>query len=480
MIGITAYGAYIPRLRLQRDAIGQANAWFDASLASLARGERSMCNWDEDALTMAVEAVRDAVDAAARADVDALFLASTTHPFLDRQNSVIVSEALNLPQSARTLDTGGSQRAATGALQCAIDAVRGGCDSTLAVGSEHRRTRTGSRLEMLSGDAAAAVVIGSDRVLAEFVDAHSVACDFVDHFRMDGVAFDYDWEERWVRDEGFMKLVPPAVVGLLEKAGVTIDEIDHFILPSLQARVPAAVAKHLGLAPETVVDDLADRCGQTGVAHPLLLLAHTLERAAPGERILVTGFGQGCDALLFRATEAVTSVRPKLGVSGWLERRVPESNYARFQAFNDLVEREYGKRAEADMPTPMSALFRNRKMVNSFLVGRCTKCGTVQFPKAVYCVNPECGAADTQADHPMADETGKVKTWTADRLTFDMSPPAYFGMVEFDAGGRAMMDFTDVEPESFDVGTPVAIRFRIKQFDKHRGFRRYFWKASPT
>jgi len=83
----------------------------------------------------------------------------------------------------------------------------------------------------------------------------------------------------------------------------------------------------------------------------------------------------------------------------------------------------------------------------------------VQFPKSVYCVNPESGAAATQADHPIADETGTVRTWTADHLTFDMNPPADFGMVEFGAGGRAMGDFTDVVPETLDVGTPVTPSF---------------------
>ena len=112
MIGIKSFGAYIPRLRLQREAIGRANAWFDPSLTALAGGERSICNWDEDTITMAVEAARDAMDAAARDAVDALFLASTTHPFLDRQNSVIVAEALNLKPALHTMDVAGSQRAA--------------------------------------------------------------------------------------------------------------------------------------------------------------------------------------------------------------------------------------------------------------------------------------------------------------------------------------------------------------------------------
>ena len=479
MVGITAFGAYVPRLRLQREAIAKANTWFDPSLAALARGERSFCNWDEDSVTMAVEAARDATAPATRDKIGAICLASTSLPFLDRQNAGIVAEALGLEESLRTMDVTGSQRAGTTGLLSMVDAVKAGCQSAMLVASEHRRARVGSRLEMLNGDAAAALVLGDESGVARFVDAHSLATDFVDHFRMDGYEFDYDWEARWVRDEGYMKLVPAAVQALLDKTGIAPGDIAHFLLPCEQSRVPPAVAKRLGINDAAVADNLTDNCGQTGVAHPIVMLAHTLERAAPGERILVVGFGQGCDALLFEMSDAPGSVRPKRGVSGWLEQRRPEDNYAKFQTFNDLVEREYGKRAEVDTPSPLSALYRNRKMVNAFAGGRCTTCGTVQFPKSVYCVNPECGAADTQEDHSMADATGKVLTWTADRLTFDMNPPAYFGLVEFDGGGRAMMDFTDVDPETFDIDTPVSAHFRIKRIDKRRGFRRYFWKAAP-
>ena len=59
--GISSFGAYLPRLRLQRKAIAAANAWFNPSVAALGKGERTMANWDEDAVTMAVEAARDAL-----------------------------------------------------------------------------------------------------------------------------------------------------------------------------------------------------------------------------------------------------------------------------------------------------------------------------------------------------------------------------------------------------------------------------------
>ena len=75
----------------------------------------------------------------------------------------------------------------------------------------------------------------------------------------------------------------------------------------------------------------------------------------------------------------------------------------------------------------------------------------------------------------------KLTTYTADRLTYSPDPPAYYGMVEFEEGGRAMMDFTDIEPNSeLQVGQPVRLMFRVKDYDTTRGFRRYFWKAAPV
>ena len=57
--GIQGFGAYLPRLRLERAAIVDAMGWAAGLRAGKAQGARSYCNWDEDALTMAVEAARD-------------------------------------------------------------------------------------------------------------------------------------------------------------------------------------------------------------------------------------------------------------------------------------------------------------------------------------------------------------------------------------------------------------------------------------
>jgi uncharacterized OB-fold protein len=206
-------------------------------------------------------------------------------------------------------------------------------------------------------------------------------------------------------------------------------------------------------------------------------LAKALESALAGDTILLLGFGQGCDAILLRATDKLAKCKPRLGLSAALMRRREEINYNKFLSFNNLVERDIGKRGEADKQTYLSGYNRRKDLLTSFLGGKCRECGTVQIPREKYCVNPECNALDSQDVYSFASQQGTVLTWTADRLTFDWSPPAYFGMVEFDGGGKLMMDFTEVEEGSIDSGSRVSVHFRIRQFDPRRGFRKYFWKA---
>jgi len=478
MVGITGFGAYIPRLRLQRAAVVEANKWANPGLASLAKGERSMANWDEDSVTLAVEAARDCLAGADRGAVGHITLASTTLPFADRQNAGIVATALSLPASIGTMDVGGSQRAGTSALIGALGSASGG--EQLCVAADKRQARPGSIQELTYGVGAAALTVGDNNVIAELIGHHSITEDFVDHYRAEGRKFDYFWEERWIRQEGHLKLIPAAVSGLLEKTGVDAGAIDRLIVPVMSRGAPQGVSKATAIAAEAVADTLKATCGETGVAHPLIMLVAALEAAAPGEKILVCGFGQGCDALLFETTGALAAYPARRGVAGSLARRREETNYIKYLTFNGLLEMERGMRAEQDKQTALSALHRNRDFLLGFIGGRCTQCGTLQIPKTRICVNPNCGAHNTQVDEHFSEKPASVMSWTADRLAYSIDPPAHYGMVNFEGGGRLMVDFTDVDPDAVEVNMPIRMVFRIKDFDVQRGFVRYFWKASPA
>jgi 3-hydroxy-3-methylglutaryl CoA synthase len=481
MVGITGFGAYAPRLRLQRAAIAKAHGWLNPGLASKAKGERTMANWDEDAITMAVEAVRDLLGPGDdRSHLNALYFASTTGPFADRLNAGIVAAALTLETTIQTSDITGSQRAGVTALAQALCASAPASANILVAAGERRRSRAASAQEMEFGDGAAAIMVGSDNVIADWVGGAASSVDFADHFRGSGETFDYNWEERWVRDEGVVKLVPPVLTRALASAKIEAAGIDHFILPTTFKGVPEAIAKKLGVRPEAVRDNLSSVVGEAGCAHPLIMLAHVLETAKPGQTILLAGFGQGVEALVFRVTAEIAKFKPVRGLSGWLANRKEETNYMKFAVFNGLIEWDKGMRAEKDNKTALTTLYRENDQILGLVGGRCTETGAVQFPRTRISVNPQNPTIDTQAPYKFAERSAKVLTWSADYLTFAMAPPNHYGMMVFDEGGRIFMDITDVEPGDVDSGHDVRMTFRVKEWDEKRGFTRYFWKAVPV
>ncbi|SLN63863.1 hydroxymethylglutaryl-CoA synthase family protein [Oceanibacterium hippocampi] len=479
MIGLTAFGGYIPRLRLSRKSIAEANGWIQPGLRGLAKGERSICNWDEDAVTLAVEAARDCLSCESGGPLAAIYLGSTTLPFADRQNAGIVAAALDLDEDLSTIDITSSQRAGTAALVAALDAG-GTTGNILVVASETRRTRAAAQQEMIFGDGAAAFTVGTDDVVAELLARHSTSVDFVDHYRGQNRDFDYNWEERWIRDEGYLKIMPRAISAALEKAGIDGGAVDVLIAPATLKRVPEKIAQMTGIAPEKLADPLDGAVGMTGCAHPLVLLSRALEDAAPGQVLVVASFGQGCDVLVFRATERIADRKPANGVTGYLARRREETNYNKFMSFNELVDREKGMRAELDNQTALTQLYRRRDMLFGLVGGECDACGTHQFPRSRVCVNPNCNKTNTQKPFRFADVPAKIMTWSADHLTYCPDPPLHYGMIQFDGGGRFLANFTDADVGGVAVGQDVRMMFRIKDFDNQRGFRRYFWKAAPV
>jgi len=474
--GILAYGAYLPRRRLQRRAIIEANAWFDPTLRGLGRGERTMAGWDEDPITMAVEAARDALGEQDRSAIQGLRFASTTAPFLDRLNAGVVAAALNLPDNLSATDTMGAQRAGTSALLEALT----GSKTTLVVAGEQRRAKAASPLELTCGDGAAAMLVGAGEPLAVLIGSASSTADFVDHFRTEESVYDYRWEDRWVRDLGLLQLVPPTIQRCLAQAGIDAASVTHFCLPTTVVKGADAVARTVGIPATAVRDNLQANCGDTGTAHALLMLADALENAGAGDLILVASFGQGADALLLRVTDRIASFTPQRGVRGHLARRQEETSYTRFAAFRDTLNLEHGMRAEVDKQTSLSYQWRHRATITALVGGRCTRCGTPQFPASRICVAPGCNAIDTQEPYAFADKIGRIASYTADQLSYAPDPPACYGMITFAEGGRWMMDFTEIDAAELAVGREMRMRFRIKDIDRQRGFRRYFWKASPV
>ncbi|UCV23657.1 hydroxymethylglutaryl-CoA synthase family protein [Ferribacterium limneticum] len=475
--GITGFGGYIPRLRMQRAAIAAAHKWMAPSLRSLGKGQRAFCSWDEDSVTMATEAARDVIGSNSTAQIASVSLASTTMPFADLQNSAIVAGALGLPRSARTMDIGYAQRAGTSGLIAALEAASG---PSLYIASDRPRGKPASTQEISYGAGAAAFTLGSDNVIVELLASVSTNVMFVDHFRSAGAKYDYVWEERWIRDEGYAKLVPEAVKEALTKSGISASDVKRFILASPMKGIASMIAKSVGLAAEAEADNLDENCGFSGTAHGLMMLAHELEKAGAGEIIVLIGFGQGVDVLVLKTTDALKSFAPRRGISGALADAQSYDSYLRMLSYENSIDLEWGMRAEKSPKTALAEQYRSSFQLTHFTAGKCPCCETIQFPQLSYCVNPACHAPSGDFEQlSLVDEKCQVLTFTADWLSYYPAPPLYVGFTQFDNGARLLTETIDVGPAGLEEGMPLKVVFRIKDMDRDRGYPRYFWKTTP-
>ncbi len=478
-VGIIGFGGYVPPTRVSRSEIVAANLWSNSALSSFGSSERSVSGWDEDSVTLAVEAARDCLRPQSSGDVSALILGTTTAPQPVRLNAAIVAAALDLPASLPAYDVAGGLRAGTSALRLAFESSSGG-GPALCVGSSTQRVLAATTEELTVGHGAAALLVGSgEGVVARLKGMATATVDLADRIPILNGEFDRPVESRWVRDEGYMRTVPALLKQVLSASQTDPSQVEHLCLPEHGLRVASAVAKAAGLSKARLADNLWEGCGDCGPAHALMMLVRALETAEPGEHILIAGFGQGADAFLLLVTDAIREYRKhETGISQSLQRRIPCS-YPRYLTLHGLLQIDRGPRAEAIVPASRTASFRHRDFLLSLVGGVCEVCGTAQIPRTRICVNPDCRAWDSQRPKSFRDLGATVMSWTADTLTYSPDPPARYGMVDFDGGGRLMIDFTDIGDEGIEVGARMRFVFRAKFVDQSGTASSYFWKASP-
>ncbi|MEM3433373.1 MAG: OB-fold domain-containing protein [Candidatus Methanomethyliaceae archaeon] len=477
MVGIKSYGAYIPRYRMNHNTIFAAVGFLGTFPTP---GEKAVANHDEDTITMAVAAAIDCIDGSKREAIDCLYLATTSQPYQLRQNSAILAAALDLKPDIRTADFIASNKAGTTALLSAFDAVKSGTSNNVMVcASDCRLSKPGSPQEHLYGDGAAALWLANDGVIATFEGYYSVSYDFPDRWKISTEKFEHAWEDRFIRDEGYVKMIPQAISGLLKKYDLKVKDFAKIAFPGIYAREHAAILKRLGAEPEQIQDTLIDKVGDTGAASPLMMLVAALEGAKPGDKILVASFGNGSDALFFQVTENIKNLGERRGVKKHLASKKELTSYEKYLAFRSLAPMDIGLRGEVGIRTPMSTLFRERKTILALCGSKCRKCGTPQYPPQRVCVNPDCGAVDEMEDYRFSDKKGVVFTYTGDNLAASIDPPSIYGLIDFDGGGRYWFDFTDCDLDSIKVGMPVEMTFRRRYADEPTGVYGYAWKATP-
>lgn len=477
MKGITAYGAYLPYYRLKRETILKAMGWFNPAIAGLAKGEKAVANYDEDSLTMAVAAGRECLAEADQNWITSLYLASTTLSHRERGSAAIAGTALNLPPSTATAEFSGSIKSGTTALITALNTP--GSDITMVCAADCRLGKAGGTLEQLFGDGAAAIVVGSEKIIALPLGVYSLSYDFADLRRMESDKYTRSWEERWIRQAGYSKMVPEAVQGVLEKCNLRIKDLAKVVIPPISARDHKVMVKVLGLEAGQVQGHLIETVGNTGSAHPFLALIGALEEAKPGDKILIASYGSGSDAILFEVTDEITHIQKGNRLGKHLDYKRELEEYTKYLSFKGMLDKEIGIRGEEVAATSLSLAWREQNAILRLVGAKCIACGTPQFPRESVCINPQCRTTDKMEDYPFSDKTGTLFTYTADHLTFTEDPPASYGIVDFSGGGRYWFDLTDCHPDDLEVGIPLKMTFRRRYLDENRSIAGYFWKAMP-
>lgn len=463
MSGILSYSTYLPHYRLKRASIAAALG------GAPAKGARAVASYDEDSTSMAVEAARRVL-ADLPADLGALHFSTSTPAYLDKTNATAIHAALGLPIEVGAYDMGGAVRSAVGALGAAISSTR----STLVLAADIRTGLPGSEDEREGGDGASAFLVGpgsdSHPVIAEFIAAGSATGEFLERWRVPGDAYSHRWEERF----GVHALLPhvsKAVAAALAGAGVAPDAVQHLIVTGTHSRAATTFARMVRVKPEIMVDDLSAAVGNTGAAHPGLLLASALDVAKPGAVIALVVVADGADVLVFRATEALAAHRARRSVA----EQVPggrEVAYPDFLTWRGMLVRQGPRRPDPQQPAAPPSL-RSEAWKFGFTGSRCRDCGTRHLPPQRVCAS--CGSVDHMEPQRFADTPGTIATFTVDRLAYSPSPPVVAAVVDFDGGGRYRCELTDVDPAAVAIGGRVEMTFR--RLYETGGVHNYFWKA---
>jgi 3-hydroxy-3-methylglutaryl CoA synthase len=462
MIGIARYGSYIPACRLDRGLIERA--WGTRQ----PKGAVAVANYDEDALTLAIEAAMSCLGDPP-APVGGAFVATTSAPYAEKQLASVLATACDLPRALFTADFGGSVRAGVSATLAAVRAVQAGAaPAVLVAAADVRLASPESELEGVLGDGAAALTIADRDVIAEFVDAASVAEEFTYVWRTDVQRTVQVAGGRFSNTYGYGRDLGAAIRALLERQRLEPKAIDRLALYSPDPRAAADLAKSLGFDPTTqLVESLQPRIGCAGSAEPLLLLAHALDRAQPGQRLLVGGYGEGADVLLFRVTDAIASHRAATPVERWLSAHTPLAAYEKYLKYRRLVEVE----EVTDVVTNVLE-FKELKQDVRLYGSRCRECGQVQYPMARVCI--KCRAQE-QLDDVRIARRGTVFTFTVDHLIANLEHPLPMAVIDADGGGRLYLQIADAD--DIAIGAPVALTYR--RLHEGAGNRNYYWKARP-
>jgi hydroxymethylglutaryl-CoA synthase len=467
MVGIVSYGAYIPIYRLSRDM-----PWLTWGGLPVG-GERSVANFDEDSITMAVEAGNNCLQGFNRDEVDALFLASTTTPYKEKQCAGIVAEALDLQRNIRTADFTNSLRSATIAMRAAMDAIAAGsAKKVLVVAADCRMGQPSTEYEQAFGDGAAAILLSNTDVIASIDVCHTHYDDIMDLWRLDNDTFVRSWEDRFIVEKGYLNNTAEAVKAIMNEQGLKPADFTKAVLYAFDNRRHQQLARNLGFDYKTQIqDNIFSNVGNTGSAYALMMLVGALEEAKDGDKLLLANYGDGADAFIITITKSIKKLKARRGIKYHLESKLPLMSYDKYLRYRGILQGY----TFWENQSAATVSWRDRKWNLNCRGGKCLVCGNINFPPQRICMY--CQSQDQFEEIRLADRRGKLFTYSKDNLGPSLDSPIILCIIDLDEGGRFYAQMTDRDPDKVEYEMPVELTFRWMHSE--RGIRNYYWKCRP-
>jgi hydroxymethylglutaryl-CoA synthase len=335
-VGIAGHGVYIPRFRIAAREI--ARMWDGA--AGLPVEAKSVPGPDEDTITMAIEAARNAL-ARARVPAEqlaAVWVGSESHPYSVKPSGTIVAEALGAGPWLSAADWEFACKAGSEAMTASMALVGSGmAPYALAIGADTAQGRPGDALEYTAAAGAAALLVApAEESVAVFEGTRSFVSDTPDFFRRADRPYPVHGH-RFTGEPAYFGQTRGAAEGLLEALGAKPADFTYVVFHQPNTRFPQAVAKQLGFTPQQLAPGLlSPKIGNTYSAAALLGLCAVLDVAQPGETIFVAtyGSGAGSDAYALRVTERIAERRARAPLTAAYlarERFVDYALYAKWR-----------------------------------------------------------------------------------------------------------------------------------------------------
>lgn len=348
-IGILGYGSYFPEFRIKTSEIADVWDKDPDSVKALAE-EITVDNLDEDSITIAVQAALNALNRASNVDpekIGSVYVGSESPPYAVKPSATIVSTAIGAtnavgePQEVRMADYEFACKAGTEALTTTISQVAGDLiDYGLAIGADTSQAEPSDILEYTASSGGTAFIVGerSEDTLAYFEGQLSVGSDTPDFWRKDSVRYPKHGG-RFTGKPAYFRHVMAAAEKLMDELDLSTEDFDYAAFHQPNGRFPLKVGSALGFDREKVEPSvITPKTGNFYSGASITGLSRVLDKADPGDRILMVSFGSGAgsDAFSLIAEEPINE---KQELAPTVDYYLDRKKYVDYGTYSKLRER---------------------------------------------------------------------------------------------------------------------------------------------